>query len=411
MNRLLFATLVSLCLWLGATTVSAQDTDRQQARAEFDRGVSLYAAENYQGALEAFQEAFRLSPHPTVRVNMANCYDHLSKPIEAIFHFERYLSESGRSAAAAQRREVEAALRALRARVGEVNLRVSPDGATVIIDDGDSRRAPILEPVRLAAGAHRIETRLAGFRTDRRSVDVTGGGTTDVQIRLERAGSPEVASAVTPARTEPAATMPRPEPAATTPARTEPAATPARTVPAAATPARAEPAASTNSRAASESAPAAASNASSEPVIPPADETPAPAAEGGGLVFTLPTIATAAGAGALVITAIILGASAASADAEFDDLAALANDTRLDDTERASLRAQAVDKADSANGLALAADIVGVAGLVGLGAAAFLFMVDQGESNERATAARGASIAVHPAFSRDHAGLTLRGTF
>jgi hypothetical protein len=402
MNRLLFATLVSLCLWLGATTVSAQDADRQQARAEFDRGVSLYAAENYQGALEAFQEAFRLSPHPTVRVNMANCYDHLSKPIEAIFHFERYLSESGRSAAAAQRREVEAALRALRARVGEVNLRVSPDGATVIIDDGDSRRAPILEPVRLAAGTHRIETRLAGFRTDRRSVDVTGGGTTDVQIRLERAGSPEVASAVTPARTEPAATMPRAEPAATTPARTEPAAV---------TPARTEPAASTNSGAASESAPAAASNASSEPVIPPADETPAPAAEGGGLVFTLPTIATAAGAGALVITAIILGASAASADAEFDDLAALTNDTRLDDAERANLRAQAVDKADSANGLALAADIVGVAGLLGLGAAAFLFMIDQGDSNERATASRGASIAVHPAFSRDHAGLTLRGTF
>jgi len=402
MNRLLFATLVSLCLWLGATTVSAQDADRQQARAEFDRGVSLYAAENYQGALEAFQEAFRLSPHPTVRVNMANCYDHLSKPIEAIFHFERYLSESGRSAPAAQRREVEAALRALRARVGEVNLRVSPDGATVIIDDGDSRRAPILEPVRLAAGTHRIETRLAGYRTDRRSVDVTGGGTTDVQIRLERAGSPQVASAVTPARTEPAATTPRAEPAATTPARAEPAA---------ATPARTEPAASTNSGAASESAPAAASNASSEPVIPPADETPAPAAEGGGLVFTLPTIATAAGAGALVITAIILGASAASADAEFDDLAALTNDTRLDDAERASLRAQAVDKADSANGLALAADIVGVAGLLGLGAAAFLFMVDQGESNERATAARGASIAVHPAFSRDHAGLTLRGTF
>ena len=74
-------------------------------------------------------------------------------------------------------------------------------------------------------------------------------------------------------------------------------------------------------------------------------------------------------------------------------------------------RAQAVDKADTANGLALAADIVGVAGLLGLGAAAFLFMVDQGGSSERATAARGASIAVHPAFSRDHAGLTLRGTF
>ncbi len=407
MNRLFVAACVSLSLMLGAATASAQaDTDRQQARAEFDRGVSLYAAENYQGALEAFQEAFRLSPHPTVRVNMANCYDHLSKPIEAIFHFERFLSESGRGAPAARRREVEAALRGLRARVGEVNLRVSPDGATVVIDEGDSRRAPILEPVRLAAGTHRIETRLTGYRTDRRSVEVTGGGTAEVQIRLERAGSPEVASAATTPRAEPAAT------AATSATRTPPRAEPGP-------PPRTEPApTATSTPAPTASQPPAPTadadtdaDASSEPVIPPADETPAPAEEGGGLVFTLPTIATAAGAGALVITAVILGVSASGANAEFDDLAALTNDTRLDAAERASLRAQAVDKADTANGLALAADIVGVAGLLGLGATAFLFMVDQGGSSERATAARGASIAVHPAFSRDHAGLTLRGTF
>jgi tetratricopeptide (TPR) repeat protein len=405
MNRLFLAALASLFLWLGATTASAQDADRQQARAEFDRGVSLYAAENYQGALEAFQEAFRLSPHPTVRVNMANCYDHLSKPIEAIFHFERYLAESGRGAPAAQRREVESALRTLRARVGELSLRVSPDGATVVIDEGDSRRAPILEPVRLAAGTHRIETRLAGYRTDRRTVEIPGGGAAELAIRLERAGSPEVATAATLPRAEPAAAVtPRPEPAAATPAAATPTPrTPPRTEPAPApAPAPADDDAST------ETAP---SEALTAPTAPPADETPTPADDGPGLVFTLPTLATAAGAGALVITAIILGASAASADAEFDDLAALTNDTRIDEAERATLRAQAVDKADSANGLALAADIVGVAGLLGLGAAAFLFMVDQGESGERASASRGTSIAVHPTFSRDQAGLMLRGNF
>jgi hypothetical protein len=406
MNRLLFATLVSLSLWLGAATASAQDTDRQQARAEFDRGVSLYAAESYQGALEAFQEAFRLSPHPTVRVNMANCYDHLGKPIEAIFHFERYLSESGRGAPAAQRREVESALRALRERVGELTLRVTPDGATVVVDDGDSRRTPILESIRLVAGTHRIETRLAGYRTDRRTVDVAGGRATEVQIRLERAGSPEVATAATPPRSEPAATA--------TPARNEPAA--AASTPTPRTPARAEPApSSTPAPEATPSNDAQTEDIAAPDATPaeetPAEETPAATNDGSGLVFTLPTIATAAGAGALVITAIILGASATSADAEFDDLAALTNDARLDDAERASLRAQAVDKADSANGLALAADIVGVAGLLGLGAAAFLFMIDQGETQERAAAARGTSLAVHPSFTRDHAGLTLRGTF
>ena len=168
-------------------TASAQsDAERERARSEFDRGVTLFAAENFQGALEAFQEAFRLRPHPTVRVNMANCYDRLNKPIEAIFHFERYLSESGRGAPAAQRRDVDEALRRLRARVGQLTLRVLPDGATVVIDEGDSRRTPILEPIRLTAGTHRLETRLAGFRLDRRTVEVPGGGELDVQVTLSR---------------------------------------------------------------------------------------------------------------------------------------------------------------------------------------------------------------------------------
>jgi len=399
MNRLFRATAAALtagALTAGAVTAgslvmlaasgavapsmaSAQsDADRERARSEFDRGVTLFATENFQGALEAFQEAFRLRPHPTVRVNMANCYDRLNKPIEAIFHFERYLSESGRGAPAAQRRDVDEALRRLRARVGQLTLRVLPDGATVVIDDGDSRRTPILEPIRLTAGAHRLETRLVGFRPDRRTVEVPGGGEVDVQVTLSRETG---AVAVTQPPPNGGATLGGGRVATPTPVQ------PAQTQPA----------------------------PEQEPIVtqpqPPPVMDPGPEDDSGGLVITTPTIIVGAASGALVITAIIVGAMASGANSEFDDLAALSSDPSLSDAERSLIRRDAVDTADRAKSLALVADVLGVAGLVGLGVTAVLFITSQGGSSDRAAAARGPRLGVAPTFSRDGAGVSLHGSF
>ena len=73
---------------------AAQDAERTKIRAKqmFEQGVSEYEAGEYTDALASFLEAYRLKPHPMVRVNIANCYDKLDKPVEAIFHFELFLS-------------------------------------------------------------------------------------------------------------------------------------------------------------------------------------------------------------------------------------------------------------------------------------------------------------------------------
>jgi len=139
-------------------------------------------------ALAHFQEAYRIKPHPVVRVNMANCYDRLGKPLPAIFHFERFLDESDPNAA--QRKEVTEALSVLRGKVSELTLRVAPDGASVTIDDGERRQSPILEPVRLEAGRHVIEVALSGYQTQKRDVMLEGGQPREATFRLERASAP-----------------------------------------------------------------------------------------------------------------------------------------------------------------------------------------------------------------------------
>lgn len=161
------------------------DPARAAAREHFALGVRRYEVADYRGALEAFQEAYRLAPHPAVRVNMANCYEQLGRPLEALHHFERFLTEND-AATPEQQREVRAAIDRLQTQLGALHLAIAPDGASVAIDSTETRRAPILEPVRLAAGTHHITVRLDGYRTVHREVEIQGGGEQSLSIRLER---------------------------------------------------------------------------------------------------------------------------------------------------------------------------------------------------------------------------------
>ncbi|MBW2465648.1 MAG: PEGA domain-containing protein, partial [Deltaproteobacteria bacterium] len=176
----------ALALVLLAVTAPALAQDaRDQARQNFGAGVEAFEAGQYESALTSFQEAYRLAPHPSVRVNMANCYEHLRRPLEAMFHYEHFLTESP-DAPPAQRAEVEEALRSLRGQVGEVTVRVVPDGALVRIDEAEVRRTPILHTIRMVPGSHLLEVRAEGYQSVRREFVVEGGQPADISIRLER---------------------------------------------------------------------------------------------------------------------------------------------------------------------------------------------------------------------------------
>jgi len=135
-NLIARAGLFALALALAglAATAHAQDADsgRENAKAFFERGVADYASGQYAAALGNFQEAYRVRPHPLVNVNIANCYDKLGKPLQATFHFQRFLeSDAGTPA---QRDEVQAAIERLKQQIGKLVLRITPDGALAIID-------------------------------------------------------------------------------------------------------------------------------------------------------------------------------------------------------------------------------------------------------------------------------------
>jgi hypothetical protein len=365
--RLVAAALGALLLVAAGARAqdAAPDPKAARAKALFQQAVTDYDGGRYDAALAGFQEAFRIKPHPMVRVNMANCYDKLGKPLQAIVHFERFLASN--TGSPAQRKEVGAAIARLEKQVGALSLQVAPDGAKVVVDAGDRRTAPIAEPIRLPAGKHSIVVELAGYTTVKRELEVSGGRSTELVVTLEPAKP-------TPAPPPPVAAAPVPTPAA------EPA---GPTPPAPKSQPEPEPAEAQQSRAAIDAATA---------------PEPAPS---GSRISKGAWIAGGVTA-ALLLGATVTGLVALSAQDEFRNQRAILLDTQAGSTtfERIDAYNEAQDAADRANALALTTDILLGGALIG-GALTTYLLFNNPE--------RSAQTRLTPTLAPGHAGLSLQG--
>ncbi|WP_223642014.1 tetratricopeptide repeat protein [Corallococcus sp. EGB] len=72
-------------------TVSASET---QAREKFSEGNLAYDLGEFDRALKAFSEAYRLKPLPAFLFNIAQCHRQLNNPSRAAFFYRRYLALS-----------------------------------------------------------------------------------------------------------------------------------------------------------------------------------------------------------------------------------------------------------------------------------------------------------------------------
>jgi len=377
---------LALCAWLGLAVAfpaaaAAQTTpsaaDRAEARQRFQRGVAAFQRRAWEDALESFQQAYRLAPHPSVRVNMANCYVELRRPVEAIFHFEQYLAETP-DAENPQRTAVQNHLRELRQRVTEVTISVSPTNAAGVTATVDGLAVALDRTVRLAPGRHTLEVLAEGYFPARQDFDGPGGGQQRLTIALQ-------ANAATAATASPPAT-PQPGP-------NVPTATPPPTV--AATPPATPPTAPASTAAAPPEPPpapalvAVETGSSTAPLSPP---EPRPT-QGQGLFWT------AAGVTAVAVVATgVFGSLALSANGEFDDAVAR---VRSGQGDLAAAQREGDDAADRASRYALFADVALGTAIVGAAASTVLFFHARARRRVEVTAAptaQGASFALTGRF-------------
>lgn len=161
------------------TTAHAQDDEAARARAAFDRGTRRFTARRYQQALEAFEEAYSITPHPAVLFNVASCYDKLDRATEAVNTYQRYLRERGDDVEPARRRDVQSALARLRREVSLLKI-VPPSPGAVVTLDG----APIeigADPLAVSPGTYVIASTDDG-REAREEVAALAGETVEVVL-------------------------------------------------------------------------------------------------------------------------------------------------------------------------------------------------------------------------------------
>jgi len=261
-----------------------------------------------------------------------------------------------------------------------VLLRIAPDGATAIMDGGEQRRAPVLDPVRLPVGRHAVEVQLEGYKTVRRGFLVEAGTTVELNIALEPGSGIAAAPVPSPARA-PVMQM-----------------TPTKPVPALVPPAEGV----------DEPPTLHAEEAPAVPAEPVASPDPEPKQDTG---RALPTSVWIVGgvSAALLVAGTVTGIVALGAQSDFDQLTnqyrmlvAPAPGIYYTPLQRQAVYEAAVSAADRTNAFALATDILFGGALVGA-AVTTVLIVTHMRKPDHAT--------VTATLTPDRAGLQLRASF
>lgn len=158
-----------------ASQASLARADGDEAVQRFERGVKLYEAENYEGALVEFNTAYKVSGNYKLLYNIAICQTALKDYAVAVETFNKYLAEGGAEINEARKKDVNERLAKLALNVSRVKVITdAPAGATLTIDDQQVGTTPLPEDIAVKIGRRQFALTANG-RTVTKMVDVNSG--------------------------------------------------------------------------------------------------------------------------------------------------------------------------------------------------------------------------------------------
>lgn len=170
----------------GAPTAPASS---DPADVDFRRANELAKAKQWREALDLYQRAFAARRAWDIAANMALAELELDRPRDAAEHLEFALRHIAATAKPEHKALLQAAFGRARARVGAARVRTSADGATVRVDGVTVGTSPLIAPVFLTPGRHRIEASSASAGTAARDLEALPGQEVDVWLDLQPSGA------------------------------------------------------------------------------------------------------------------------------------------------------------------------------------------------------------------------------
>jgi hypothetical protein len=197
-----------LALLLSSGIASAQTPEKlEQAKALFNAGAQAYSIGQFTAAIQAFDEAYKITPRPAILFSLAQAerkqyfVDHQPKRLErAVDSYRRYVAEvaqGGRRADAVQAlSELEPLLEKQKAqgmpapaaapevKVAARVMVTSPTaGAQVSLDGGAASEAPFIGEVK--PGKHQVLVNAKGHDPEKRDIQVVEGGLVALDLPLK----------------------------------------------------------------------------------------------------------------------------------------------------------------------------------------------------------------------------------
>jgi hypothetical protein len=185
MRLIPFLTFLLLLLLAAPSLRADPAASKTEARRHFKAGVTLVTTGDLLGAVEAFEAAYATSPHYGVLYNLGQAYAALGRSVQAIQTFERFLKDGGEDIRPSRREQVRTLIARERARLGRVELDISPPGAEAFLDGKTLGQGPF-GGLELSAGQHVIGARMAGYLPRAEALEISPGGNVRLTLSLER---------------------------------------------------------------------------------------------------------------------------------------------------------------------------------------------------------------------------------
>jgi hypothetical protein len=145
------------------------------AKAEYEAGRILYGDGDYTTAVLKFDRAYQESKDPRLLWNMAAAEKNLRHYVRVESLVQRYMQESGDKLTETERTDAQALLDTVRTFIGDVTVKVQPDGSNVSVDGASAGVTPLQQPLRLEIGTRLFEVTKDGFIPQRESMQISGG--------------------------------------------------------------------------------------------------------------------------------------------------------------------------------------------------------------------------------------------
>jgi len=177
------AIAIALLLSLLAPSLARAEDALAEAKELFRRGVELFEAGDLETALDFFRRSRARFASMQNTLDMAICLEALGREDEALEAYDEAIAAFGKDLSDAERANIARKVRALRAKVGAIDIASNVNGA-VVIDGRDRARLPLATPIRVTAGTHVVRVIKDGFVTFETTIDVGAGERVSIDAKL-----------------------------------------------------------------------------------------------------------------------------------------------------------------------------------------------------------------------------------